>query len=181
MKYFLITLIIILLPFIINAQSSDALGRFGITINSSLNGELDPVRIVPSVVYAKGNNQFELGVGFNPGGRESQKLLSSELNYKYYPNGNSHKFNMYLLTHISYVNRKQDSYYPAVYNYFYANAGYGFEIKAIGNLFMGTNVSLGTYTFRKESENPNTAFARKKMFDEFSLNLAFQFNLGYRF
>jgi hypothetical protein len=46
---------------------------------------------------------------------------------------------------------------------------------------MGTNMSLGTFSYSKRSEIPYDSFAKKDLFDEFGFNLAFQFNIGYRF
>lgn len=170
-----------LIPFVTGAQSSDAKGKFGITLNSSVNGELYPVRVVPSLTYFKGKNQFELGFGFNPFVRETQKLLSGEFNYKYFPNGVENKFNMYLISRLSYVNSARDTYYPTKYNFLFLNVGYGFEINAYKGAYIGTNLSTGIYTNSKKSEIPYTAFASQKLFEKFGFNLAFQFNLGYRF
>lgn len=181
MKLYFIISLFGLIPFFSFAQSMDSTGRFGFALNSSFNGELYPVRIVPSAIYTKGKNQFELGVGFNPVSRQNQKILSGELNYKYFPNGHNKKFNMYLITRISYVNSSRDNYYPSTYNFLFANAGYGFEINRFKNAFMGTNVSIGTFTFNKKSEIPYTEFANQQFFDEFGFNLAFQFHIGYRF
>jgi len=37
------------------------------------------------------------------------------------------------------------------------------------------------YSYSKRSEIPFEGFAKKDLFDEFGFNLAFQFNIGYRF
>jgi hypothetical protein len=151
-------------------------------LNSSVNGELHPIRIVPSLTYSKGKNQLELGLGFNfTALRKSQKLLSSELNYKYFPNGTENKFNMYLIARFSYINSARDTYYPTNYNYLFLNGGYGFEIKANKRVYIGTNISTGIFTYSKKSDIPYEAFASQKLFDTFRFNLAFQFNVGYRF
>ncbi len=138
MKYFIILTLISLIPFVTNAQLDDSKGRFGIALNSSVNGELYPVRIVPSLTYSKGKSQFELGLGFNPFLRKSQKLLSSEFNYKYFPNGTDKKFNTYLIARFSYMNSARDTYYPTHYNYLFLNGGYGLEIKAYKGLYIDT-------------------------------------------
>jgi hypothetical protein len=166
---------------VIFAQSQDKIKTFGAAINSSVNGEFYLFQIVPSLVYSRGKSQMELGVGFNPSDRQNQKLLSSEFNYKYYPNGKNNKFNLYFIANASLVKRTLNSYYPTVYNYFFVSGGYGFEIRPFKNTFMGTNIGIGTFTFKKNSEIPYAAFESQKFFDEFGYMLAFQFNLGYKF
>ena len=181
MKQLIWLSLIILIPVFSLAQSSDTTGRFGFVLNSSLNGEVNPVRIVPSVSYTMGNNQLELGVGVNPFDRKDQKVLSTEFNYKYFPNGMGNKFNMYLIARLSYLNMRRDTYYPTTYNYLFLNPGYGIELRAYKSLYMGTNISVGTFTYSKKSEVPYESFASKNLFDEIGFNMAFQFNLGYRF
>ena len=180
-KHYIILHLIALMPILSIGQSSEAAGRFGVALNSSLNGELQTMRLVPSAVYTKGKHQFELGMGFNPLGREDQKLLSAEMNYKYHPNRMDQKFNMYLILRLSYVNRINKTYYPTTYNYLFANGGYGFDIKASERVFIGTNMSIGAYTFHKKSEVPYSEFSNQDLFDEFGLTLAFQFNVRYSF
>lgn len=181
MKPFILLTLISLLPLLTHAEASDSTGRFGFAINSSCNGELYPIRMVPSLTYIKGKNQLELGLGFHPFIRKDQKILSGELNHKYFPNGNKNKFNIYLITRFSYINNPRDTYYPTTYNYLFLNGGYGMEVKASEHIFMGTNISAGTFTYSKKSKIPYDAFASQKLFDEFGFNLAFQFNLGFRF
>ena len=53
MKYYLLLILIILIPLFSQAQNSDSTGKFGFVINSSLNGEIYPIRLVPSVTYYK--------------------------------------------------------------------------------------------------------------------------------
>ncbi len=179
-KYFLLSLFS-LFHFLIYAQSNDSTGRFGFTLNSSLNGELYPIRIVPSLTYIKGKSQLELGFGFHPFIRKDQKMFSGELNHKYFPNGTENKFNTYLIIRFSYINNRLDTYYPSTYNYLFLNGGYGMEIKAFKGFFVGTNISAGTFTYSKKSSIPYEAFADQRLFYEFGFNLAFQFNIGYRF
>ena len=181
MKNYIFLTLVSLIPFVANAQSSDSTGSFGFAFNSSVNGELYPIRLVPSLTYIKGKNQLELGVGFNLSARKFQKLVSSELNYKYFPNGNENKFNMYLIARFSYINSSRDTFYPTKYNYLFLNGGYGFEIIPKQHVFLGTNLSLGGFTFNKRSEIPYAAFESQNLFEEIELNLAFQFNVGYRF
>jgi hypothetical protein len=180
MKKYLFIAWLCLIPFINYSQTEDHPKGFGFALKSSFNGELDPIRFVPSVVYFKKNNQFELGVGFNPFGRDSQKQLSTEFNYKYFPNGFGKKFNMFLIVRASYVNSIGRTYYPTTYNYLFLNGGYGFEVIPFKNAFIGTNVTLGGYTYNKKSDIPYNAFESQKFFDELGMTLAFQFSIGYR-
>lgn len=181
MRYHIFLIIISLIPFVANAQSNDSKGNFGFNLNSSVNGELYPIRIVPSLTYIKGKNQLELGFGFNPFVRKTQQLKSSEFNYKHFPNGTDNKFNMYLIARFSYINSTRETYYPTTYNYLFLNAGYGFEIKTFKGVYIGTNISTGIFTYSKKSDIPYEAFASQKLFDTYRINLAFQFNAGYRF
>jgi hypothetical protein len=70
---------------------------------------------------------------------------------------------------------------PSKYNYLFLNGGYGFQLSATKKLYLGTNFTIGTYSYSKRSEIPFEGFAKKDLFDEFGFNLAFQFNIGYRF
>lgn len=181
MKKHLIIIILSLFPVLSYGQAQETNKGFGFAINSSVNGEIDPIRIVSSMIYFKGNNQFELGIGFNPSDRQSQKLLSGEINYKYFPNGNGKKYNMYLITRLIYANSANKTFYPTTYNYLFVNGGYGFNIIPFKNAFMGTNVSLGAFTSNKKSEIPYKAFKSQKFFEEIGMSIAFQANIGYRF
>jgi hypothetical protein len=181
MKIYILLTLFSLIPFLANAQSNDSTGSFGFALNSSVNGELYPMRIVPSLTYIKGKNQLELGFGFNVTDRKFQKLVSSELNYKFFPNGTENKFNIYLIARFSYIDSARDTYYPTNYNYLFLNGGYGIEIKAYKGAYIGTNISAGIFTYSKKSDIPYEAFASQKLFDTFRFNLAFQFNVGYRF
>ena len=172
-------ILICLIPIAANAQSEHKDG-FGFALNSSMNGELYPIRVIPGATYLSGKSQFELGIGFHPIIKD-QRILSVDLNYKYFPNRTENKFNMYLITSFSYVNNKRDTYYSSTYNYLFLNGGYGFQINAFKGLYLGTNMGLGIFTYSKKSEIPYPSFATNNLFDEFGLNLAFQFNAGYRF
>jgi hypothetical protein len=179
-KYLLITLIG-LISFSNYGQTTDSTGRFVFALNSSLNGELTPIRMVPSIAFLKGKSQFELGFGLNLFSRITHKILTGEFNYKYFPNGAENKFNMYLIGRFSYINNRRNYYYPSTYNYLFLNGGYGFQISPFKNAYLGTNISIGTFSYSKRSEVPYPSFTKTDLFDEFGFNLAFQFNLGYRF
>ena len=181
MKRFLILSCIILIPLLSHGQEKKFDGSFGFAINLGMNGEIYPIQLVPSITYLRGKGQWELGAGLHPFIHKDQRILSLELNYKYFPNGAGNKFNMYLLTRFSYLNNKLETYYPTTYNYLFLNGGYGFQINAFEGSYIGTNVSLGVFTHQKISENPYPEFASNNLFDEFGLNLAFQFNIGHRF
>ena len=181
MKHYLFLFIFGLTSLIGTAQTDASKGQFGFAINSSLNGEVYPLRLVPSITYLKNNSQWELGFGLHPFIRKDQNIYSGELNYKYFPNGTDKKFNMYLIANLSYIHNPRKTFFPTTYNYLFLNGGYGFQLVPFKNAYMGTNMSIGTFTYNKRSEIPYTEFSEKNFFDEFGFNLAFQFNIGYRF
>lgn len=181
MKQCLILLMMCLTPWFAQSQSMDSLERFGVSLNSSFNGELTPIRIVPSLSYTKGKNQVELGFGLHPFIEDDQRIISVDLNQKHFPNGMRNKFNMYFITRLSYINRRIDAFYPSTFNYLFLNAGYGFEIKSTDHVSLGMNITSGAFTYSQNTEISNPSVASKKMFDSIGWNLAFQFNIGYRF
>ncbi|MCB0734502.1 MAG: hypothetical protein H6608_12500 [Flavobacteriales bacterium] len=181
MKYPILIALTCLFAFRSNGQTHPSRGKFGFVLNSSLNGEVYPIRLVPSVSYYTGKNQFELGLGLHPILTKKDRILSCEMNYKFFPNGTANKFNMFLITRFSYVNLARDSYYPATYNYLFLNGGYGFEINAFKGAYVGTNISTGAFTYQKSSQNPYLHYSKERLFNEIGINVAFQFCLGYRF
>jgi hypothetical protein len=181
MKRYLFTLSIALIGLISTAQTDSTKGQFGFALNSSLNGEVYPIRLVPSITYLKKNNQFEIGFGVHPFIRKDQTIYSCEFNYKFFPNGTNNKFNMYLITHASFIHNPRETYYPTTYNYLFLNGGYGFQLVPFKNAYIGTNMSAGLFTYNKKSDVPYDSFSAKRFFSEFGFNLAFQFNIGYRF
>lgn len=181
MKRFVIAFIIGLVPLSSSAQSDSTKGQFGFALNSSMNGEVYPIRLVPSITYLKKKSQLELGFGIHPFIRKDQNIYSGEFNYKYFPNGTAKKFNMYLLGRLSYIHNPRDTFYPTTYNFLFLNGGYGFQLVPFKNAYLGTNMSVGIFTNNKKSEIPYNGFSEENLFDEFGFNLAFQFNMGYRF
>lgn len=170
-----------LTSFVCTAQTDPARGKFGVALNSSLNGEVYPLRLVPSITYLNENSQLELGFGIHPFIKVDQNVYSGEFNYKYFPNGTEKDFNLYLIGSLSYIHNPRPTFYPTTYNYLFLNGGYGFQLVPFENAYMGMNVSAGVFTNNKRSEIPYDSFAKKDLFDELGFNLAFQFNLGYRF
>lgn len=181
MKHILFTLIFGLTSLIGSAQADPAPGKFGAAINSSLNGEVYPIRLVPSITYLKNNTQLEFGIGVHPFIKVDQNVYSGEFNYKYFPNGTDKPFNLYLIGSLSYIHNPRKTFYPTTYNYLFLNGGYGFQLVPFENAYMGMNMSAGVFTNNKRSEIPYDSFAKKDLFDELVFNLAFQFNIGYRF
>lgn len=176
-------ILILLIPFVHHAQTSDAenIDKWGIVLNTGFNGELYAFQVTPSLAYLKGNSQFELGLGFNPFDRADQTLLSGDMNYKYFPNGLAKKFNLYFITQLSIIHNQRNTYYPATYNYLFLNAGYGFQINLFKDAYLGTNVKIGTFTYNKSSTNPYEGFHSIGFFDETGFNLDFQLHLNYFF
>lgn len=183
MKNFVVIALIGLLSFTSEAQSSESSGKLGFVLNSSLNSELLSIRLVPSLSYTKGKNQLELGLGVYPFNRDRQTALSCEFNHKYYPNGFDNKYNMYFMTSTAYFSNRLKTFYPATYNYLFLNAGYGFEVQPIpsAGFYMGTNMTIGLFTYSKQSDITHVVFQNQAMFQKFGYNLAFQVNVGYRF
>lgn len=163
------------------AQNKIEEGTFGLALNSNINGEFYLFQFTPSFIYTKGKNQLELGVGFNPTNRQSQKLLNADFNYRYYPNERGQKYNLFFVSNLSYLKRSINSFYPAQYNYFFLNGGYGLEVKPLEKLYLSTSVSAGTFTFNKRSETQHEAFISQDLFDEFGFVVSFQFSVGFRF
>jgi len=183
MKQNLLLLLITLAPFLCLSQTKDttSVSRFGLSVVTSFNGELYALQVAPSLSYSCGKNQFQIGVGVNPFDRVDQTLLSGELSHKYFPNGTKNKFNLYLITRLSLVHNKRNTYYPANYNYLFLYGGYGFQIRLFEGAYMGTNMSLGTFTFNKNSDNPYEGFTSKALLDKIGVCLSTQFHLSYRF
>lgn len=181
MKYLIHIVFVCVMPFFGYAQTGEPANGFGFALNSSMNGEVYPIRLIPSITYLNGKSQYELGFGFHPFIHTDQNILSGDFNYKYFPNGIGNKYNMYLITSLSYVNNKKLTYYPTKYKYVFLNGGYGFEINAFKGAYLGTNITTGAFTYQVKSKNPYEGFAKNELFDEFRFNLAFQFNVGYRF
>jgi hypothetical protein len=184
MKRSLLIILNLLFPLVPHAQTSDDAensGKLGLVLNTGFNGELYAFQAIPSLAYFKNNNQFELGLGFNPFDRADQTLLSGNINYKYFPNGIEQKFNLYFVTHLAIIHNQRNTYYPATYNYLFLNAGYGFQIKLFEGVYLGTNLKMGTFTYYKTSENPYEGFHSTGFFDETGFNLDFQLQLNYFF
>ena len=154
---------------------------FGAALNTSVNGEVYPMRLVPSAIMLFGRSQLEAGVGLHPFIRRDQRVLSGETSYKFFPNGTERALNLYLIGRLSYVNNARETFYPTTYHYLFLNGGYGVMVSNPNGLYIGTNVTAGPFTYMRQSENPYEGFDSDRLFDEVGLNLAFQFNIGYRF
>lgn len=178
----ILALLLFILPYGVLAQNEGSeQRRWGFTLNSSMNGELYSLRVIPSISYGSKTHQFELGGGAAPFTASGEKLYGADANYKFYPNGNDKSFNLFLATSLSYIHRNVDSYFPTTYNYLFVSGGYGLEIKLSEHLFMGTSIGYGVYTFSKKSDIPYEAFSVKAFGSQISDHMTIQFNLGYRF
>ena len=182
MRRHCLLLLLLLMPLCAVAEPAESEKGFGVAVNSGLNGEVYPRRLIVTGLYYRGNSQFELGFGFHPFIRTDQTIVSGDFNYKLFPNGITSKFNMYLLGNLSFINNTRQTFYPTTYNYLFLNGGYGFEVIAIAGAYLDTNVSFGGFTYSKTSENPASSYLdADRMFVEFGTNIALQFNIGYRF
>ncbi len=181
MKSNVLILLILLSSFVVRSQEKESNCRFGVKLNSAVNGEVMQVRLVPSAVLAINKHQLELGVGTNPFLRKDQKIWSGELNYLFFPNGREKKFNMYFITHLSYMNVDRATYFKQQDRYFFYNAGYGFDVNLFKKVYLGTNVTAGGYLRKQRSENPYSHVEETKPGSETGFNVGFQLNVGYRF
>ncbi len=183
MRNYLIILFINLIPLLSQAQANDEEDsrKLGFVINTGFNGELYALQVAPSVFYGNEKSQFEFGIGFNPINRVEETFLSGEINHKYFPNGTNRKYNLYFITRLSFVHNERNTYYPATYNYLFLYGGYGFQIKLFEGAYLGTNISMGAFSFNKNSQNPYEGFSKSAFFDEIGMGLETQLHIGYRF
>ncbi len=172
-------------PSAASAEPAEAQERehgLGVAVSSALNGEVLPFRLIPSALYYRGLHQFELGVGFHPFIRKDQTIISSDFNYKLFPNGHGTKFKTYLLGNFSYLNVSRETFYPTTYHYLFLHVGYGLELAGFAGSYMDTNVSFGAFTYSKNSENPATTYLNEgAFFRDFGMSMSLQVNVGYRF
>lgn len=180
-QIFIIITVFLCISSLAQNSNHETKGRIGIALNSSTNGEVYPIRVIPSITFLKGNHQLELGVGLHPIIKKDQRILSGDFNYKYFPNGITKKFNLYFLAALSYTNGHYDRFFPVTYHHLFLNGGYGFQVTPFKNAYLGTNISMGTFTYQKRSDVPYNTFQKVEFFEKFGLNMAFQFNFGYRF
>jgi hypothetical protein len=82
-------------------------------LNSSFNTEINAIGFAPSASYFSEKSQFEIGIGFYPFGSKNQRIGSGEFNDKYFPNGRTNKYNLFLILSCSYVNQLKKLYFPA--------------------------------------------------------------------
>lgn len=172
-----------ILSFAAQGQNTDTTNSgFGFAVNSEYNNQINSIEIAPTVIYYKGKNQFELGAGVNPFSLKRERVVSGSLKYKHFPNGRDDKFNMYFMLSCNYTNQLKKTYYPTTNQYVFLSGGYGFQVRIVKGLNLGTNLNLGTFTQGIQSKNPYIdQFGPQKMFDNLGMNLSFQVNISYRF
>jgi hypothetical protein len=162
------------------AQDLDKPNRFGAAVNSSIWDGYRSISIAPTVTYLKGKHQFELGFGLHPFTSDNVRMLSTEFNYKYFPNGIENRFNIYFLTNFTHSNKLIRQSLDTRDNYLILTGGYGFQVKVLKNAYFGTNVNIGGLTKSRSSEDPNYN-NNQKLFDRYYLSGAIRLNIGYRF
>ena len=179
----LLTVILMSLTSIALAEEVQESTRgFGLALNSGLNGEVYPMRLILTALYSTEHTQFGFGIGFHPFIHKDQRIFSGELNYKLFPNGMVKKVNMFFLFGLDYISNQRDTFYPTTYHYLFFNAGHGFQISPFPGAFLGTSVNYGIFTYRKDSDNPAASYLNARtLFKEFGYSLGFEFSLGYRF
>jgi hypothetical protein len=157
-------------------------GEFGLALYSGFNGEVYAIRLGLGGTYTWDIWQFELGLGIHPVVQSDQSVFSVDHNTKLFPNGLGNKVNFYFLGNLAYVYNHRETFFPTTYNYIFFNAGYGFEVMIVENLYLDTNVSYGGFTYSKTTDNPAQSYLdAEQLFLDYGSNLAFQLNLGYRF
>jgi hypothetical protein len=139
------------------------------------------VRLVPSAVLTINKHQLELGTGTNPFLRKDQKIWSGELNYLFFPNGREKKYNLYFITHLSYMNVERATFFKQVDRYFFYNVGYGFTVSLSKKVYLGTNFTAGGYLPKQRSENPYSHVEETKPGSESGFNVGLQLNVGLHF
>ena len=144
-----------------------------------MNGEV-PLRLVPTAILLVGKNQLEAGVGIHPFIHRDHRVVSVELNYKYFPNGLENAISPYLVGQLAYARDARKAYYPTTYHFMFLNGGYGLMLSGDSRTYLGTNVSIGPYARIRRSENPYPGFDSDGLVDDVGFNLAFQLNVGYR-
>jgi hypothetical protein len=182
MKQYLFALFL-MLSSMARAQSIDSTkSGFGIAVNSMFSNQINAIETVPTALFYSGNSQFELGTGLNLFSLKNQRTLSGQFNYKYFPNSRENKYNMYFMVSCNYTNNLKKTYYPTTNQYLFLSGGYGFQVNIADNLNLGTNLSLGSFTQSKQSENPYIRqLVTKRMFDNLGMHLSFQVHVGYQF
>lgn len=171
-----------LAPSAASAEPKEKERGFGATIGASMNSEVLPMRLTAAGLYHQDQHQLELGVGFHPFIRSEQTILSTDFNYKLFPNGRDNKLDMYMLANLSYINTSRETFYPTTYHYLFLHGGYGVELNGLADSYIDTNVSFGGFTYSKKSENPATSYLdAERLFRDFGVSINLQVNVGYRF
>ncbi len=180
MKQILFTTFIII-AFTCFSQTDKVKGRFGCAVNSSLLEYSQSVGIAPTATYFKNNHQLELGIGIHPFEALNVRIISLELNYMYFANGISNRFNLYFITNFTSSNKRFRSLYDEInYNYLILTGGYGFQFRILKDAYVGTDINAGGLTRSKTSDNPNY-LSSESFFHRIYLTGMIRLNIGYRF
>lgn len=155
--------------------------RWGVALNTSVNGEVMAMRLVPSATLRLGKTQLEAGVGLHPYIRTDQRVLSGELNAKVFPNGTGNALDLYLIGRAAAVRNQLQTHYPTTLHHLFLLGGYGLQLTRPQGVSVGTNVAIGPTTRSRTTTNPYPGVADDRMFDELGVALAFQFHLGMAF
>lgn len=166
-------------------DTSSVKGRFGVVVNTSIDGVIGEWSFAPTGLFYYNKHQIELGLCIYPFNFSTPRMIGGALSYKYFPNGISNRFNMFLSADFNLTNEFSPKHiyynnYERTYNYFSILGGYGFEVKFLKNAFIGTSFNFGINFNSLITDDPSIDYDRK-LFEEYELDGAFRFNIGYRF
>lgn len=133
-------------------EKEKKLVSYGFALNLSVTSDGLPASVLLTVNYKK--HQIDLGPRFGLGSfavGSYQKVIGGELNYKFYPNGDTKWFSSYALFHMGYFYRRLN--YSTVFEpsaketkiSTEAYLGYGVKFTLIRGFYLGSYAGLGWY------------------------------------
>lgn len=153
--------VLLYLPAISQNNSTQSPYKLGVTVSSSVNIISGDLLIAPLMTVRKNKHQFELGPQFVYGQlNRDNRNIGVEFNYRYYPNGNDKRFEMFLFVNSNYINSFQEQSY-ILHSYSISgevhgtvinttkgysatiHAGYGVQVNIFKGAYIGSNVGLG--------------------------------------
>lgn len=196
MKNLLILFYFVCLSFLLVGQSTDTPTKekyFGFSLNSSIIGTINSTSITPSGLFYFNKHQIELGFAIHPFKPSdyipnTPRAYGTELNYKFFPQGLNNRLNLYLGMNLTYTNSPSyhdNRNYPPYeieyvkVNYLSLTGGSGVQLKFLKNAYIGTSLNLGVYTSGNVTNDHRQH--SYSLFDDFEIDGAIRFDIGYRF